>query len=489
MTKEIKSYKKNIFIISIIFLISFIMYIPFLKMHMAPDTYQIIDLGYSNYATIFFMKSARIVTAITFYLADVININYETFVISMGIVALISQTLSVFFIYKLLIEELKQNTLINRIILLILSYCLVFNMFSLEFLLYAESGIICFSILLCVWAVKEFNKKQKNKYLKAFLIVVIATFFYQGTINFFFTLNFFVALIKKKDNKTIAKETLISFAILAISFIINAISIFICTNCIGMKQERFTSNINIISNFNVIINATLYILYTGFDFLPYSIIILMIIIISIYLLLKKGVDESFFMYVFLVILSIFVCVAPLITMKSQTISARMCMSIGSLIPMSIIYIIFACDSIKNKEKKVILILSLMILVYTAITYIKMENMNLKANKIDNLVGEKINYQVKNYEQKTGNIIKKVAVTNDLNRTFYLPNSQKNTYTERSLGNYYCILEILEYYTNKKLEYIKMDETIYKEHFENKDWDTFSKEQFVFVDDTMYMCIY
>ena len=55
--------------------------------------------------------------------------------------------------------------------------------------------------------------------------------------------------------------------------------------------------------------------------------------------------------------------------------------------------------------------------------------------------------------------------------------------------WWCNVDAINYYTNRNLEEVQMPRKIYDEYFKNKDWNELNKEQFVFIDDTLYYCIY
>ena len=73
---------------------------PLLQMHIASDTYNFMDLGYFEYPSQYFIKDARIISALVTYLAGMLNLSYETFIIGMEILAVIISAFSVYYIYR-----------------------------------------------------------------------------------------------------------------------------------------------------------------------------------------------------------------------------------------------------------------------------------------------------------------------------------------------------------------------------------------------------
>lgn len=488
--------KKDILIFIIILLFALTITYPLIiQMHFAPDTYQVVVLGYKEYAKQYFLKSGRIITAGSFFLADTLNVSYKAYIIFMEVVAIIALTLSTILLYKLFLKKMGAENNAYKYLLLASSFLIIFNPFALEFLLYAESGIICLSILFSIIGLRIFFGDSKHKYLKALNLVIIATILYQGNVNIFFTLavifSFIVNLENDKQNwKNTIKDIFLAGTILVIAFITTTLLIFVCTNLMNVKQERFSDkhNINLAMIFKSFKSISKDILINGFDFICIGIFIYIIIITSFFISLKAKISYLA-QYLFTILIALAVCILPIYTMKDVFINARMCMSIGAIIGISFAYATMKINYSNKLERGIAVIIITAMLLYTGYNYITISQSNIEENEIDNEVGYKIKEMVQNYEKENNVKITKVAVTNDTNRSFYSSKQIKNTFTERSTANYYCIKEVLEYYLQKPITIVKMDSETYNNNFKNKNWDTFSEEQIVFKDDVMYMCIY
>lgn len=488
--------KKDILIFIIILLFAFIITYPLIiQMHFAPDTYQVVVLGYKEYAKQYFLKSGRIITAGSFFLADNLNISYKTYIIFMEIVAIIAQTLSTILLYKLFLRKTEVKDNLYKYLLLASSFLIIFNPFALEFLLYAESGIICLSVLLSIIGLRKLFGDSKYKYLKALNLVIVATILYQGNVNIFFTLAVIFSFIVNKENgkqnwKNTIRDVFFAGTILAIAFITTTLLIFICTNLMNVKQERFSNehNISLVMILKSFINVSKDILIDGFNFTYRGTFFYTIIITSFYIAIKAKLSY-FVKYLFTIFAALSVCILPIYTMKDIFINARMCMSIGAIIGISFIYVAMKINYGRKIEKRIVAIAITAMLLYTGYNYITISQSNIEENKIDNEVGYKIKEMVRSYENEKNIKITKVAVTNDTNRSFYTSKQIENTFTERSTANYYCIKEVIEYYLQRPIIIVNMDQKIYDDNFKDKDWDKFMEEQIIFKDDIMYMCIY
>ena len=49
--------------------------------------------------------------------------------------------------------------------------------------------------------------------------------------------------------------------------------------------------------------------------------------------------------------------------------------------------------------------------------------------------------------------------------------------------------MIEFYTGRKLNLIEMPEEVFKDKFENKNWNYFNENQLFFDKDTVYICVY
>lgn len=488
--------KKDILIFLIILIFGLTITYPLIiQMHFAPDTYQVVVLGYKEYAKQYFLKSGRIITAASFFIADKLNVQYKTYIISMEVIAIIALSMSTVLLYNLFLEKIEVKNSIYKYLLLVSSFLIIFNPFALEFLLYAESGIICLSILFSILGLRALFGNTKYRYIKALTLVIFATILYQGNVNIFFTLAvMFSFIINKKDElqdwKKTIKDIVLAGTILIISFIATTILIFVCTNIMNVEQERFSNeyNINLMSIFKSIIGVSTNILTNGFNFIYEGVLLYTIIFTSFFIAIKTKLSYLI-KYLFTVLVALAVCILPIYTMKDVFINARMCMSIGAIIGISFAFISMKIDYNSKIEKGILVLLTSIMVIYTGYNYITISNSNIEENKIDNEVGHKIKELVQNYEEENNIKVTKASVISDASRSFYSSEKIKNTFTERSTANYYCIKEVIEYYLQRPITLVKMNEEIYNNNFKDKNWDKFAEEQIVLLDDVMYMCIY
>ena len=96
--KKIK--KKDIVLYIVMLTFCIIVCAPLLQMHIASDTYNFMDLGYFQYPSQYFLKDARIISTLFTYLAGILNLDYQVFIVGMEVLAVIIASFSIYILYK-----------------------------------------------------------------------------------------------------------------------------------------------------------------------------------------------------------------------------------------------------------------------------------------------------------------------------------------------------------------------------------------------------
>lgn len=493
--KEIlKNNKENITLYGIIFIMCIFICSPLLQMHIASDTYNFMDLGYFEYPSQYFIRDARLISTLMLYIGGILNLQYETFIVAMQILAVIIATTTIFCIYKVIIDRAKINSKNKKILILFSAFVIVFNCMALEYFLYAECSIMCLSVLISILAAIVFTSNSKHIYIKTLILMILATFCYQGAVNVFLPMVLLLLFIDKdkKEQKNIIKQIILAGTIICISYCVNVITMSISNILLNNEQERVTGDI--ISNFKnidlilfIVIKATL---ITNFNLWPTAITIIVISITFILLLFQEKTTEKILQYLFLIVFSIGICIAPVFFMKNPSVEARMCMSIGSIIGMSFIYLV-CLEQNKNILNYIISMMILIFFIYNTVNTIQIFTAHIATNKFDENMGAMIKYEIEKYEKETGFKITKVGACKDIAPRSFPAGWDKKlfSFTQRAFDNFYCLIEALNYFCNRKFEKVEMNLEIYEDNFKGKNWDIYSNEQIVFDKDTMYICTY
>ncbi|GAB2027632.1 hypothetical protein OfM2_15360 [Lactovum odontotermitis] len=118
--------------------------------------------------------------------------------------------------------------------------------------------------------------------------------------------------------------------------------------------------------------------------------------------------------------------------------------------------------------------------------------SFKTNNLDKLYALDVQRGIENYERKSGNEIKNIAVAHD-EAVRYSYDGIKYVYKDTNIKSMVVSwgdVATINYYTNENFTKIDMDDKVFEEQFKGKNWDRFvENEQMFFEGDTLYLCIY
>lgn len=488
-----KEKKRNLIIYLILILITIIMCFPYLTEHYSSDDYTIIGYGYYKYGIEKFLNDGRVFSSVITLLAGYWNLPIKVFIQGLFYIGILISCLCVIKIKNIITKIKPEKNLKETVLVLGISYCIIFNFMYLENMYFAEIPIMALGILLFI---KSSEKLVESKYLKSLAYLIIGELCYQGTINFFITFTFLLLIIKNKGiDKEVIKKVIISGLFCLISVGINLIQIKICGKIFGLEQSRLGGIQKIPGNIIYIMLHIGNVLTDTCDFFPkYGFLIFLLILYIttfIYDLVKIKEYSNSFNLLLISIVAIFSSVAINIVSLSSFGLGRMVFSIGALIGLIFMYL-YCSTNIFGESKifKYFLLFALSIyIVMNFLNYTLQMYCNKKANEMDKEEALQVNEYILEYEKNNNIEVKNIAFTYDKNITWNYNLFFDTSYTSRALMVWWCNIDALNYYTGRKLETVQMDENIYYAYFKGKDWDKLDKEQFVFKGDTVFYCVY
>jgi len=488
-----KEKKRNLIIYLILILITIIMCFPYLTEHYSSDDYTIIGYGYYKYGIEKFLNDGRVFSSVITLLAGYWNLPIKVFIQGLFYIGILISCLCVIKIKNIITKIKPEKNLKETVLVLGISYCIIFNFMYLENMYFAEIPIMALGILLFI---KSSEKLVESKYLKSLAYLIIGELCYQGTINFFITFTFLLLIIKNKGiDKEVIKKVIISGLFCLISVGINLIQIKICGKIFGLEQSRLGGIQKIPGNIIYIMLHIGNVLTDTCNFFPkYGFLIFLLILYIttfIYDLVKIKEYSNSFNLLLISIVAIFSSVAINIVSLSSFGLGRMVFSIGALI--GLIFMYLYCSTNIFGESKIfkyflLFVLSIYI-VMNFLNYTLQMYCNKMANEMDKEEALQVNEYILEYEKNNNIEVKNIAFTYDKNITWNYNLFFDTSYTSRALMVWWCNIDALNYYTGRKLETVQMDENIYYAYFKGKDWDKLDKEQFVFKGDTVFYCVY
>lgn len=490
--KIVRKNRNNIIIFFTVLIISLIIFKEWLPGHYATDTYDVINKGYSGYSIINSLKDGRIFMNLIMQIASILNLDIIVLEQATLILAIIICSISIVYLKSLAMRFIKEKKLLKEVLLTIASFVVIFNFMFLENMYYLECLVMALGILTSIISAKVLILDEKNNVIKSLLLMILSVAFYQGTTNFYVTLVVFLACIKhEKEDNVIIKKFLQGGVVWAVSMLTNYVLINSLQDLINIHSYR-TGNIqNICYNFLYIIkNIPNMIINTNFYFPKYLFILNIVILLAlgIYYFFKTKEKYKIGYIILLCFCAYFSCFAISLVTLASFGSARMMFSLGALIGLLVMYYLVNSN---NKDLFFIICIGILI-IYTGITtyeYIDKTNKQVEINKKDIEHVQNVEKIIKKYESESGRKINYIAFCKDKFSDVTYRNLYSTALEDSSIEPTWSRLGLVNYWTNRNLTEIKMDEEIYKQYFKDKDWNEFSEEQIVFIDETMYYCIY
>lgn len=473
----------------------------FLQMHYSSDTYVLYDLGYMNYPQKYFLLDGRLISAIVCYIAGILHIPIKAYIIGMDLIGIIFLATAIFIISNIIENIIKPEKNITKILIMVCSFILILNQFTLEYLVFPESAIMCLGVLLNVIAIKIMVQNSKLKYLKIFLVLLISGLCYQGVLNVFPILAIMVYIVKqiidKREYKIKEKEFFVEMiklaAIVIIVLGICMAAIKIGKTMLNSKQDRMMHLIDIEAvkfRGETVLEYMDELWNKGMHMLPTNINTIILVTNFLILLLLKTKKEMIMQYILLLIVAFTICIVPMFLFNTG-VCGRVNEPLMMLWGASLI-IILAQSTIIPEGKRTSLINILIIVSFIINNIYIMQNIteHIAANRVDENMGKTIKYALEQYEKETGNKITKFSYTYDRNPQQYAVGIKPiGSLTERKFACSWSIVSTVNFYCERKFEVIrKIPETSTIETL-SKDYTEFSEEQLIFDKDTMYMIIY
>ncbi len=439
------------------------MYINWVTMHYASDTYNIMNVGYEQYALRWSLKDGRLFMAIITYIASKVNMPINLFVIGNLIVGIFISCLCVIKIKNIVLEN-KEKNLKDTIIVTAIAFFTIFNFMYIENMYFVESSVMAISLLCFIYSAN--NLVEKNKIILPTILAIIGITAYQGTIGFLMAFTFLITLIKdKKDTKTIIIDFLKATAITVIAIIFNMLLVKVIGNITGQVQNRVGSVSQIFSNIIYIIHNYLTILKDSCGLFPkylFLIFIAIIFMISIIYDIKNKTNNTikiFFITVITIASGFLVSVGTL----SSFYTGRLRFCIGAVIGFLLIYMF-----VKMKNKNMKIILTTMIIIYGIANIwdcLYITNEHKQVNKYEKQEVEEIQEYIENKEV---NKIAILVIKGKSNKTYFEEINSQSVITYNALRCDWAAEGLVNFYIENNLQRINLTKEQLEKYSKIKD---------------------
>lgn len=479
--------KREVWMFLIVFVLALLMCMAFLQPHYTHDTYYIEVNGYAKYTAMNFLPEGRPITGLVMILAELINIDIEVLGVISFVIAIAFLSLSVVLLYKIMTKENKNIS--NQVITLLVSFLIIFNYLMIEHIYFLESSIMSLGILLSVYACKVFTNNEKYRYLKSYLLLLVAVFCYQGSIAIFpMIILTYYAIVEKYDWKTYLKLIIKLMLIYGSLMLLNMMfSKFL------FNGTRFEMGAVSITLSNLITTAKNLVVDSLNVLLPYMHIGILVITLIILCIAKNSYHnkiQSITKYLIIILGAIAICLMPAVVGSSLELQPRTCIAFGATIGISFWFMLDILENGYHKKSLKWIIFSMICIVsiLNIALYFIITHQHIRLNQLDRDILNKVSEKIVQYEEDNGITITKLAIVYDKNTKEYEDWVIKTpAYNIRGTASWAARYAI-ENYTKKDLIHIYPDKEV-AISFLNKDWEEFSEEQIYMVNDTLYFCVY
>lgn len=480
--------KKQLIIFVITFIITCIIFIPFLTGHYATDSYNIANIGYEEYAIKWSLKDGRILMCLIGLMASKINMSIEIFIFITLFIALIISNITVIFLINVVKKYKKPQNIIQEITLIVISYVTIFNFTYLENMYFAESIVMALALLLFIISANILVEKNKYYIIKSLFLNIIGVMCYQGTIGIFFAFVTLFTILKNKNNiKQIIIDIIKSGVLALIAVLTNIITVKVIGNVLNLEQNRLGQISDIFNNIKVIITTLPTILQQTCNLFPKNMLIMftiaLIFVIIIYVYNDKAKNEIIYKALAIIFMLIASgCIVYVLTLSSFY-TGRLRNSIGSLIGVLFIFLYVETNIFEKKEKLSVLTY-LILIFYTIINIFNYESIMLKHKEVNNLEKfqvKEIEQYIDEYEKNTGIQVTKIIKVPQ--RTVYEEN--ENDIIRNALKTNWASDGVINFYMKRNLETVELtkEQAIY--YYENFD----KEKEYQCIGDILYINVY
>ena len=469
---KLNTNKKQIFQTIIIILFATILFSCIVSNYYSFDTYRIETMqGLQNYAKENSFNDGRVFMGFLCLIAR--NVNIQSLVTFNAVFSIMIFSICVVYLKEILLKLIENKKL--EYLVLILAFTAIFSFVMSDIMQFLENIVIAISVLLYIIAAKKLILDNKKIY--CLVLVISGMFCYQATICFFLQLVLLFVLLTDKRIKDIITSIIIALLAIALNFIfIKIYELVFKYSLTRIDNNIFENIIYMVKNIRVLILESLGLFpkYLWITFL--EMICLLIIIHSIK---KKETTKVLIDMLILTVFSILFAVSTLIVTRLDYYTCgRVFFSVGSLIPVLLIFVLLKTNIMDDKVfKKMYISITILFFVINIINLYYNSYSFKKANEFDRYICESIVYYIEKYEQQNNEVVKGISVYNS--NEIVLANEFLKDAKPFAISKSYvaCNLPvpfIIELYTNRSFSN-EFNKDRIEEYFKNKTFNDYFDE--------------
>ncbi len=481
--------KKDYSCIVVVAIVLFSLFGIFLHDHFAMDTMFLYDNGYLGNAQIY-LQNTRPIMYLFLVLLDYFKISFRLAKILSWFIGYGSILMGIIVLYDIL-KKFTKNKWLN----ILTSFLVVANILIVEFFSFPEfTGIMCLSLLAGIisskYVVSFFDTNNKKYLLKALAYSILSMFSYQGTMAFVLILPLLFTLHYSSNIISFIKRNMV----VAFNYLVPCILGLIYANITGV--ERTSGSIYLSKSLMAIYTQLKLLIAKTVGVLPtfwYFTLIIVVGIILLILILKTENKKKIPLLLFLIYISLAIIIVPaapfiLVATDYIDVCSRSALAYGSIVGfLSIFYIVNL--KVNYSFEKIIMIIAIIVIAISNYNYQEIAISRFIINNGDKNEAQSILKIVETYEENNNIKVNKISFANDMYKTWvYTGAKYINNMTTRGMTVDWANISYLNYYGKDKFKVITNNEDNIS-YCANHDWDHFDLDQMVFVNDTLYLCLY
>lgn len=459
--------------------------------HFAADTYMGEVYGWKFTADIYWSNGRWIMSFIAM-LCEWFHISFALEKLISWVIAVLSLSVGEMVFYQILKRKVKSEQK-SQVLMVIISFMTISNLFVLEYFIFTEyTGAICLGILFSILGVKNIllflEQRKKIYYIVGIFFSVLGIMGHQGT----FGIGVVLLIILTEDVFLNIRTFIEKSIVIGSAYIIPALTNVLQTKIAG--SGRVTQKLDIVGALKTTANQTWELILNTANFMPRYVYLFFVLVSGIVLLFflyrKKDIRVLLQSLYAGVIFLLAVC-APFLMTEIEYISVvpRTVYIMGAIVPV-ILLLIMVQIGISQKEIKMFVGFCVIFLSIQYFGVCKMETSHYAANAIDYYEVNCIKQKIWDYEGETGNTVKNIKIYSDESPVFnYYGLTSFGAINERVMSNTWASVPAFIRYSGIYVQAGSGDSEIYEKYFKGKNWWLLEDEQFVFIGDTLHLCLY
>ena len=461
------------------------------------DIYNVMDVGYIEYAKEWFAPAGRTVGMCVLYLFDVMKIPIDMYICIMKILAIFIAAYTIYTFYNMVLDAIQNKEEIDsskKKYIFIATIITFLNMATYQYFYYAESAVMLMGVMLTVLAVKMIIKDNNRlKYLKAFVFLFIAMNCYQSTILFFMPATLLFLGIKKDKLIKIIGEIIKLSLLVGICLLLGYYILQSLTEYFEIIPYRE----NIIAiNKETVVMILRYLIFQNHDEFGYNftyLIINVFLIVFTLILKKKFIKKKKLVAVSIIIfiiMSAFLQTWGIVSAVNYYFADRIQFAYLSTVGLCALFFVMYTDILDYKIiKKMAYIFLIIFLIYMIGKANYLSILNRYVRMRDNLEGKAIAEAIERYEEFNEYEITQILYCFDNELKYNCIDVEPHGEpTFRILGSPWVLGSALKYYVGYDIE-TAYCQGAFTEIFDDREWDWFDERQMKFEENVLYLSIY